>query len=63
MDDLSELKAAREKVAELEAKMAQEVRQRMELLGMGDQKSSPKQKRTRRTKAQIDADNARQAAE
>lgn len=51
------LKTARQQVAELEAKMLEEVREKCALLGIDiGGAPSPKQKRTRRTKAQIEAE-------
>jgi len=59
--DTNELKTARQQVAELEKTMLAEIEERAALLGYTLTKTGEpaptKQKRTRRTKAQIAADN------
>lgn len=57
--DTDALKKARDQVAELEAAMLAEVTEKAKLLGITicDAPAAPKQKRTRRTKAQIAVDS------
>jgi len=56
--DTKALQAARQQVAELEAQMLEEVREKCALLGIDIGGAPvPRQKRTRRTKAQIAANN------
>jgi hypothetical protein len=57
--DTEALKKARDEVTALEAKMLEEVRVKAALLGISlDGTPAPMQKRKRRTKAEIEADNA-----
>lgn len=65
MDNNDALKSARQQVTELENQMLEDVRAKAELLGLqltkGETKEpAPKQKRRRRTKEQIAADNAQE---
>ena len=63
MNHIEELKAVRQRVAELEQKITEEMQERAQLLGVSlGNTPAPKQKRTRRTKAQIQAGNARAEA-